>query len=498
MPRSIPLPELLDGLPVTGVVRDELTVSGVAHDSREVQPGDLFIAITGERFDGRRFAADAVERGAVAVLASGPEPKSLRVPWLITAEPRELMTPLAVRVYGHPDRELTVVGVTGTNGKSTISMLLRAVLDEAELPCGLLGSLIYSFGEWSLPAERTTPESSDLLRLLRRMRDEGAEAVAMEVSSHSLALGRVAEMRYDAAIFTNLSRDHFDFHSDFEDYYQAKKRLFGLLKPGGKAVINLDDDHGRRLASELEEELGDERVVTYGEKGRIAPRDVELSEDGITMTVRTPDGRYKVESQLLGRFNVSNLTGLAATAWALDLPRQAVQRVLERMEPIPGRLEPVDGGQPFPVYVDYSHTPDSLKVAIEAVREMTGKKVLVVFGCGGDRDPGKRPIMGRIAGELADLPLVTSDNPRTEDPMQIIAAVEEGLKESGNQEYRVVPDRREAIRRAITVAGPEWVVLIAGKGNEPVQIVGTEKQRFFDKEEAEKALEERFGPETSQ
>lgn len=506
---TLALSELIRGLPQLREAdahpeRPEIRVSGVTHDSRRVTAGDLFVAVPGERFDGRDFALQAEARGAVAVVGRGEAPPGLTVPWLAARDPRALLGPLAARVYRRPDRELTLVGVTGTDGKSTVAILAAAVLEAAGRAAGVLGSLGYRFGDWSEPAERTTPEASDLLRLLRRMRDEGAAAAAMEVSSHALALGRVGELRFDVAVFTNLTRDHLDFHGDEESYFDTKRRLFRQLKQGsddaedgreGTAVVCTDDEWGRQLQKELSDR-GD-RLLTYGERSGeeadIRARDLELSEEGTRFTAITPRGELPVTSKLRGRYNVQNLLAAVAVGEALELPSEAVARALAEQPPIPGRMEPVDRGQPFPVYVDYSHTPAALEAALRAVREFTGRKVIVVFGCGGDRDPGKREPMGRIAGELADLPIVTSDNPRSEDPLAIIRSVEQGLKTSGNPNYRVMSDRREAIRRAVSVAGPESAVLVAGKGSESVQVIGDREERFFDREEIERALEERFG-----
>lgn len=490
-----PLDELIRGLPVRGEADARpasVVVTGVSHDSRRVAAGDLFVAIPGERFDGRDFAFDAEASGAVAVVSRGEAPAGLGIPWIESEDPRAFLGPLAARVYDRPDRELTLVGVTGTNGKSTVAMLTAAVLGAAGRPAGLLGSLVYRFGEWSEPAQRTTPEASDLLRMLRTMRNRGATAAAMEVSSHALALGRVGELRFDVAVFTNLTPDHLDFHGDLESYYLAKRQLFEQRKDSGVAVVCLRDSYGRRLAEELKDRplL---TLLTYGEEGDVRFRELDLSEEGIRFTAITPRGELAATSQLLGAYNAENLLAVVAIGEALELPQEAVVRALADHPPIPGRMEPVDRGQPFPVYVDYSHTEAALEAALRSVRELTGRKVIVVFGCGGDRDPSKRTPMGRVAGELADLPIVTSDNPRSEDPLAIIRAVEDGLKASGNPNYRVLPDRREAIRRAIAVAGPESVVLVAGKGSEAVQTIGNRDQRFLDREEIEKALEERFG-----
>jgi UDP-N-acetylmuramoyl-L-alanyl-D-glutamate--2,6-diaminopimelate ligase len=477
------------GLTVSGGVDPEIT--GVAHDSRAVEPGDLYVAVVGQRFDGRTFIPQAVAAGAVAVAGPGEAPAGLAVPWIRVDDPRALLGPLAARVYGHPDRELVMAGVTGTNGKSTVATLLTAIFEAAGKPAGFLGTLGYRFRDHTFPGGHTTPEASDLFRTLRRMRDAGAEAVAMEVSSHALGMGRVAGAAFDAAVFTNLTRDHLDYHRDMEDYFAAKRRLFEMLKPGARPAVNLDDDYGRRLARELPDAL------TFGAPengGEVHLRDATLTTTGIRGVLVTPRGEVEIATPLLGRYNLSNLLAAAAGAEALGLPLQAVAAAVAAQRPVPGRLEPVDRGQPFPVYVDYAHTDAALDAALRSVREVVGGgRVAVVFGCGGDRDAGKRPLMGKVAGELADLPIVTSDNPRSEDPGKILAAVEEGLRQSGNALYRLVPDRREAIRLAIDSAGPGWAVLVAGKGHESVQIIGDRKIPFSDLEEIGKALEERFG-----
>ncbi len=472
-------------------------VTGVTHDSRAVQPGDLFVATVGERFDGRAFAAGAVERGAVAVLGpnTGPEPApaGLAVPWIAVDDPRAALGPLSAAVYGHPDRELTLVGITGTNGKSTVATLVSAILDAAGRPAGFIGTLGYRFGDRTFPGGHTTPEASDLFRTLRRMREAGAQAVAMEVSSHALEMGRVAGVEFDAAVFTNLTRDHLDFHPDMESYFAAKRKIFRQLKPGAKAVVNLDDPRGRRLADEMP------GAVTFGtgDEAQVRCRGVEMTASGIRGVLVTPRGEMPFATRLLGRYNLLNLLAAAATAEALGLPHEAVAAALAGQLPVPGRLESVDRGQPFPVFVDYAHTDAALDAALRSVREIAADgRVAVVFGCGGDRDRGKRPLMGRVAADLAELVVLTSDNPRSEDPLAILGAIEEGVKASGgpgSRGYRMVPDRREAIREALVSAGPGWAVLIAGKGHEKEQIVGDRKLPFSDFDEIEKALEERFG-----
>ncbi len=489
------LAELIAGLPIDGGLEEsaDLAVTGVDHDSRTVGPGDLFVALRGERFDGRAFAAAAAARGAVAVLGEGPAPEGLGVPWLSAAEPRALLGPLAARAYDHPDRELRLAAVTGTNGKSTVATVLAAVFEAAGLSAGFVGTLGYRLGDRAFRGDRTTPEASDLFRILRQMRQAGAAAVAMEVSSHALSLGRVEGAAFDVAIFTNLTRDHLDLHGDMEAYFAAKRRLFEHRKPGARAVVNIDDPYGRRLAAEIP------AALTYGTPAGAADadvtaRDVELTTAGIAATLVTPRGALAVRSPLLGSYNLENLLAVAAAAEALGLPHAAVAAAFAAQRPVAGRMEPVERGQPFPVFVDYAHTEAALASALRSTRDLSHRRVAVVFGCGGERDTGKRATMGRIAGDLADLAIVTSDNPRREDPLAIIRAVEEGLRASGRA-YRVEPDRRQAIRAAIAAAADEegWAVLVAGKGHEAEQVVGERKIPFSDRAEIAAALEDRYG-----
>ena len=491
------LPELFADLPVLGDVEAPVEVLGIQHDSRAVEVGDLFAALPGERFDGRRFAPDAIERGAVAVLAAGPAEQPVDVPWVQTERPRALLGPLAHRLYGRPDREMTMVGVTGTNGKSTVVWHCQALLEAAGKPTGRLGTIAYSFRDLDLPATRTTPEVSDLVRLLRAMRDRGAEAACLEASSHALVLGRLGETRFDVSVFTNLTRDHLDFHGTMEEYYLAKRRLFTeRLKSGGAVVLNTLDDYGLRLWDELRASPPESapRIVTYGDEddADVYAADVVFDFQGIRGLIATPRGELRIETALLGQYNLENMLAVVAVGEALALPHEAVAAGLRDVPPVPGRMELVDVGQPFPVVIDYAHTDDGLLEALHAMRACAPeRKLMVVFGCGGDRDRGKRPLMGKVAGDLADLVIVTSDNPRSEDPQSIMAAIEEGLKASRNQTYRMLPDRRDAIRRAISIADRDWAVLIAGKGNETGQEIAGTKHPFSDREEAVRALQER-------
>jgi UDP-N-acetylmuramoyl-L-alanyl-D-glutamate--2,6-diaminopimelate ligase len=485
------LMDLIADLPIRVPLGAPPEVGGITHDSRRVEAGDLFVALVGEHRDGRDFAFQAAERGAAAILAEGACPASLTVPWLETADPRALLGPLAARLHGHPDREMAMIGVTGTNGKSTVVELLRAILDASGRPSASIGTLGYRFGELIFSAERTTPEASDLFRMLRSMRDAGAEAAAMEVSSHALSLGRVEGASFDLALFTNLTRDHLDFHVDLESYFQAKRRLFDQLKDGGRAVVNIGDPYGRRLADQLP------AAVTFGPDGDVAALDVDCDERGIRGLLATPRGALEFHSPLLGRFNLENILAAVAGAEALGVEPSATRRALGTVRPLAGRLEPVAAGQPFPVLVDYAHTDGALAAAVRAVRELTGRRVLLVFGCGGDRDTGKREIMGRVAGELADAVIATSDNPRSEDPELILGAIERGLAASGAADVEIVIERREALRRAVARADEGWAILVAGKGHEEVQIVGRRQVPFSDRVELLAALEERFGARTT-
>lgn len=479
--------EVIADLPITSSSSENPTVSGITHDSRRVVTGDLFAALAGQSYDGHMFVPEAIERGAVGVLASDDPPSGFGRPWLVTPNPRKVLGPLAARIYRHPDRELLTVGVTGTNGKTTVSLLLASFLEAAGISTGTLGTLGYRFGDRVFGSERTTPEATDFFRLLRQMRDEGAAAVCAEISSHGLAQDRVEGSCFDLAVFTNLSRDHFDYHLDFESYFHSKRRLFDQLKPEGHAAVNVDDTYGRRLANELAD------AVTFGEAGDVKVAEAELDSRGIRCRLLTPRGELELVSPLLGEYNLRNLLAAVAGAEVLDLPHSAVREGAAARQALPGRMEAVDRGQSFPVIIDYAHTDAALESALRSLKGFTGCKVILVFGCGGDRDPGKRVLMGRVAGELAELSIITSDNPRSEDPLAIIAEVEKGLRETGSTSYRILPDRREAIRRAVAQAGPEWAVLIAGKGHEDVQIIGDERLPFSDRQEVERALEEHVG-----
>ncbi|HSS45747.1 MAG TPA: UDP-N-acetylmuramoyl-L-alanyl-D-glutamate--2,6-diaminopimelate ligase [Thermoanaerobaculia bacterium] len=477
--------ELLSVLPEAEIRQAGLDaeIGRVSHDSRQVRPGDLFVAIRGSRADGYEHVREALRRGAVAVVSDRPALEGIStgasVPWVRVAEPRRALALLAARRAGDPAERLVVGAVTGTNGKTTTTMLLEALLARRHGRSGFLGTVAYRTGRREIAAPRTTPEAPVVQELLAEMVADGVPAAALEVSSHALALERVAGCRFDVTIFTNLTRDHLDFHHDMESYYAAKKRLFFMRKAGASAVVNVDDLYGARLARELEPP-----VWTYSAAGSAADvRAVEVRCDlnGIRFRAVHARGQVRLDSRLLGLFNVENLLAAAAAGLALGMPLGEIGEACATVKRVPGRLEPVEAGQPYTILVDYAHTEDALRRLLLAVRELTEKRIVLVFGCGGDRDQGKRFPMGEIAGRLADVPIATSDNSRSEDPAAILSEVERGLVASGVREYWKIVDRREAIARAIGMADPGAVVVIAGKGHETTQVIGEKEFPFDDR-----------------
>lgn len=459
-------------------------VTGVACDSRTLEPGGVFVAIRGLRHDGARFAEEALARGASAVVAETPGPPGFGAPWIATADARAALAALSAAFNDHPSRKLVVVGVTGTNGKTTTTYLIESILDHAGLPCGRIGSVSYRIADDEQAAERTTPEAPDLHALLKRMVDRRLRACAMEASSHALALRRVDQVEFDAAVFTNLTRDHLDFHGDMTSYFNAKRRLFELAGDAAPAVVNVDDPYGRTLAAEVK------RPVTYGVDAAadVTPERIELSVRGIDVDARTARGRLRLRSPLLGRGNAANVLAAAAAGVALDLPTPAIQEGIAAMAQAPGRMQVVSTpGDAVTVIVDFAHTDDALRVLLETTREITRGRLIAVFGCGGDRDASKRPLMGAVAGCLADRVIVTSDNPRSEDPARIAEEISRGLATCRTPRLTVL-DRAAAIARAIRDAGPGDTVVIAGKGHERRQTCGSRSTPFDDAVAAREAL----------
>jgi UDP-N-acetylmuramoyl-L-alanyl-D-glutamate--2,6-diaminopimelate ligase len=488
-------------------------IEGLAYDSRKVAPGDLFFCVSGYRSDGHDFAPKAVHSGAAALVVE--RPLGLGVPELLVKSARAAMPPVAARFYGDPTAELAVIGVTGTNGKTTTAYLARALLEAAGSQCGLLGTVKSVVGGRERLVERTTPEAIDLQADFRAMLDGGDRACAMEVSSHALELGRAEQIRFAAAIFTNISRDHLDFHATMEDYFQAKRRLFLATErdravadgadaappfhPPRLRIVNVGDPYGRRLAAEID----GVRTFAVGEPADYSASEVRCDFEGCRFTLRSREGEREVALPMPGRFNVANALGaLAAVHELAGVDLDVLVAALERGVRVPGRFEPVDEGQDFAALVDYAHTPDSLENVLRAARELAGSggnagaRVICVFGAGGDRDRGKRPLMGEIAARLADVVLVTSDNPRSEDPAEIIAEIMAGAeraeRDARRPAVRSVVDRAEAIAEAVAGAGQGDVLVIAGKGHEQGQeFAGGRKVAFDDVTVARQALHAR-------
>jgi UDP-N-acetylmuramoyl-L-alanyl-D-glutamate--2,6-diaminopimelate ligase len=492
---------------VSAVVGAELLGSGavkidaVEHDSRRVSPGALFVCIRGFRQDGHAFIAEAVERGARAVMVerTAAEPRGLRdVAVVRVPDGRAALAQAAARFHDYPSRSFRLVGVTGTNGKTTTAYLVERILAAAGHRAGLIGTIAYRCGYETFSGERTTPEASDLQRILGQMRSRGAWAVAMEVSSHALALRRADGCEFDVGIFTNLTQDHLDFHGSMEAYAGAKARLFRELgrdrtKAGDAcAVVNADDPWSRAMVRD-----SGATVCTFGltAAADLRPRTMEVNLAGIRAAVDTPWGELAIASPLVGRHNLSNILGAAAACLHLGLAPSAVAAGIAALPAVPGRFEKVEAGQPFGVVVDYAHTPDALERVLAFARAVAAGRVIAVFGCGGDRDRGKRPLMGAVAVRLADHTILTSDNPRSEEPEAILREIEAGAAAAAGR-YRTIPDRREAIRAAIRDARPGDLVVIAGKGHETSQVLKDRTIHFDDREVAAEALAEwgRPGP----
>jgi UDP-N-acetylmuramoyl-L-alanyl-D-glutamate--2,6-diaminopimelate ligase len=484
----------------------DVEITGLTYDSRQVLPGYLFVAVRGHSANGHDYLQSAVERGAAGLVAEefgdikGKAAK-VRVP-----DSRLALSKIAAQFYCRPFDAVSLIGITGTNGKTTTSYILESILTVSGAKPGVVGTVNYRFGEKNRAAPVTTPESLDLMCLLKEMADEGATHVIMEVSSHALDQKRTVDCPFRVAIFTNLSRDHLDYHETMEAYFEAKSQLFCRLQKRGPgfeptAVINMDDPRGKALTS-----LTDAAVLTYGlhEACQVRAESMVADKRGIRATLITPAGRRDIRSCLIGKHNIYNILAAAAAALSLKISLDAVAEGIEGLRVIPGRLELVPNRRKLTLVVDYAHTPDALLKALEAVRPLAEGRLISVFGCGGDRDKGKRHEMGLVAGAHSDLVFVTSDNPRTEEPRSIVTAIEKGVLESGlrpvswpvkgdekKSGYVLEVDRRKAIRMAVAVAEERDVVLIAGKGHEDYQIVGTEKRHFDDREEVALAAHER-------
>jgi len=497
-----------NGTPTLALAGDPDTeVTGISLSSQRILEGDLYAALPGSRVHGIEYVENAVEEGAVAVLTDQQGIDMVRpnsavltgIPLLVAADPRALLGRLAARIYGDPAGAMRMIGVTGTQGKTTTTRLISGGLETAEVKAGVIGTVGTRVAGRDIKTALTTPEAPDLHALFAVMRESGVEACAMEVSSHALVMGRVDGVVYDVAVFLNLGRDHLDFHADVEDYYRAKASLF-TPERARLAIVSVDDEHGRRLAKEATIPVRTFSIQgrsLFGPKADWRARNIHLEADGSTFTAVGPSGRWDVRVPLAGDFNVSNALAAVAAVAEAGLDVDAYVAGLAASGGVPGRLERIDEGQDFTVVVDYAHKPDAVEAAVRTLRPLTTGRIITVLGAGGDRDSGKRPIMGEIAARLSDILVVTDDNPRSEDPGPIRSAILEGAR-GGRAELREVGDRREAIIDAICEARSGDIVLIAGKGHETGQTVGERTHPFDDREVAREVLRARAEEESAE
>jgi UDP-N-acetylmuramoyl-L-alanyl-D-glutamate--2,6-diaminopimelate ligase len=474
-------------------------VSSIAYDSRKARAGSVFVALRGVNADGTGFAREAIGRGAIATLSESAAPADVSALWVQVPDARLALAALSAIFHDDPSERLILVGITGTNGKTTTSYLLASIFEAAGIQCGRIGTVGYRIGRKEVEAERTTPEAPELQAMLREMVNQGCGACVMEVSSHALALKRVDFLRFSAAIFTNLTRDHLDFHRNMDDYFAAKRRLFALLPEQAVAVVNLDDRRAGQLTGIAS------RTVTYAidAPADVVPVDLRSSLDGLTLDARTPRGTVHIESRMVGRANAYNILAAVAAAGAMDLPVAAIEAGIARLHAVPGRFQLVsDSRDDVRVVVDYAHTDDALKNLLETARPLAPGRIITVFGCGGDRDRTKRPLMGAVAARLSDIVVVTSDNPRSENPADILEQIKRGIVSPDDRGVRprgtqrevrclTIVDRKEAIERAVREANPGDLILIAGKGHEKYQVIGERVLPFDDVDVARAALERR-------
>jgi len=483
------LGELLRGVPtLDSGASPTLEITSLAYDSRRAEWGTLFFAIQGEKADGHHFIGAALDRGAVAVVSERTASPDLASRWIRVAKIRRALSDAGRTFLGHPDSRLRLVGITGTNGKTTTAFLMESVFRAAGISAGLFGTIEHRWGGRALTAGNTTPESLDLLSYFAELVGSGGQAAVLEASSHALAQERLWGFPFQAAVFTNLTRDHLDYHHDFDTYFAAKRRLFEGLgtPPPGLAVINVSDPWGEKLL-----EVSTPRRITYGFNGnaQVKPAQFEQSPSGLRATLATPEGKLEIESPLIGRANLANILAAVATSLGLGIAADQVRAGIAQLKAVPGRFERVEESQPFLVVVDYAHTDDALQNVLKTARELTHDRLIVLFGCGGDRDRTKRPLMGEAAGKLADFVVLTSDNPRSEEPVAIMNDALVGLQRTARP-YVVEVDREAAIRKALSEAREGDVVVLAGKGHETYQILKDQTIPFDDREAARKVLHE--------
>jgi UDP-N-acetylmuramoyl-L-alanyl-D-glutamate--2,6-diaminopimelate ligase len=469
----------------------ELEIRQIACDSRKVQPRALFFALHGAKADGNAFIRDAVSRGAVAIASEDAAPEAMpsSVAWIRVANARKALAITAANFFDHPGNALQLVAVTGTNGKTTTTSLIDSIVKASGAKTGLFGTIAYHTPLGDYPAPNTTPESVDLQGFFAEIREAGGKFAVLEASSHSLAMDRLWGCHFAAAVFTNLTREHMDYHKTFEDYFAAKLRLFEGTGAGAPdaAVLNADDEYGKRLLDLAQNPL------TYGLQSgaQLTAKKIQLTFEGVSFTAQTPNGKIEVESSLVGRINVYNILAAIGAAQALGLSNEVIASGIRDLKSVSGRFQPVAMGQPFLVVVDYAHTDDALENLIRTARELNPKgRIITLFGCGGEKDRTKRPVMGEVAGRLSDLTILSSDNPKSEDPLKIISDIVVGLQKT-NGKYMIEPDREKAIGAAIDEARAGDILLLAGKGHENYQILADRRLEFDDREVARQALRER-------
>jgi UDP-N-acetylmuramoyl-L-alanyl-D-glutamate--2,6-diaminopimelate ligase len=476
------LNNLLEKAGVPVLPSGSMEIQGLSYDSRLSNKGDLFFAIQGAHVDGHNYLEEVAKKGVIAAVVDRDVKSSL--PLVRVPRVSDAMASLAAEFYQHPSEKITVIGITGTNGKTTTTYLIERALKANKKECGVIGTINYRYKNKIVPAPNTTPMALDIQKFIFECFEQEVPYVAMEVSSHALELGRVNDVRFSVGIFTNLTQDHLDFHKNMENYYKAKSQLFHRKEPV-KAVVNIDDQYGKRLSLELKNPL------TYGfhPEADLLAQNSESSLNGLSFDLRFPSRKtHKIRSNLLGRHNIYNLLAAAGALWATGFSEEQIVNGLTQPQAVPGRLEPVEAGQDFVVTVDYAHTHDALANVLKTLREANPKQLICVFGAGGDRDKTKRPKMGVVAVSMADFVYVTSDNPRSENPAMIMKDIEAGIKTTGKTSYEMIENREEAISKAIKRARSGDIVLIAGKGHENYQIVGNKKFDFSDVEVARKAL----------
>ena len=483
------LHEILNGIPVMNITGDiDIDIKGIAYSSQKTETDFLFAALKGIETDGNLYIQEALEKGTAAVLSEQPAPPGFHKTWIQVDDAREKTALIATNFYNNPSQKIKVIGITGTKGKTTTSYLLESILNSAGKRPGVIGTVSYRFGEKEKPAARTTPEAPDIQKMMRDMLDAGFTHCIIEVSSHALDLKRVTGIFFSVAVFTNLSGDHLDYHRTMDEYFKAKKKLFQLKSERRIAVVNADDDWGQKLISELP--LG---IISYGTgpSALVRAEDFKFSSSGTKITIRYPAGNLLINSSLVGRPNLYNILAAVSAALSLNIPIRAIQTGISELKGVPGRFEKIKNDRGLNIFVDYAHSDDALRKLLETAQELSSKKVIVVFGAGGDRDKSKRPRMGEAAGMLADWSIITSDNPRSEDPLKIISEIEFGFQKCGASAYEIEPDRERAIFKALSMGEPGDYIIIAGKGHENCQVFKDKTLPFKDAEVVNRWLAQR-------